>query len=143
LLNLRQRGPQSATPVPATPRSATVGAIGVIAGAASGVSGAGWGPLGVKLLVLRRVDPRHAIGSSLTGRIAMAAAAVATYAIRTPLGATLAGAGPLLAVLFGGSMAAMLVGTLFIGRIGRRRATLTVAVLSISLAIPTLVTGGH
>jgi uncharacterized membrane protein YfcA len=42
-----------------------VGGIGLLAGFSSGVSGAGWGPIGVKLLILSRIDPRQAIGSSL------------------------------------------------------------------------------
>ena len=52
-----------------------------MAGFSSGISGAGWGPIGVKLLILTRIDPRQAIGSSLFARIFMAAAAVVGYLI--------------------------------------------------------------
>jgi uncharacterized membrane protein YfcA len=57
-------------------RPARVGGIGGIAGFASGISGAGWGPIGVKLLILSRIEPRHAIGSSLVGRVFMALSGV-------------------------------------------------------------------
>ncbi len=56
--------------------TARVGGIGLVAGFSSGISGAGWGPIGVKLLILSRLEPRMAIGSSLFGRVFMAAAAV-------------------------------------------------------------------
>ena len=56
-----------------------VGGVGLTAGFASGVSGAGWGPIGVKLLILLRIEPRQAIGSSLVGRVFMAAAAVVGF----------------------------------------------------------------
>ncbi|MCY2958951.1 MAG: TSUP family transporter [Planctomycetota bacterium] len=56
-----------------------IGAVGLVAGFASGDSGAGGGPIGVKLLLLPRIEPRHAIGSSLLGRVFMAASAVAAY----------------------------------------------------------------
>src|SRR3954453_7940692 len=59
--------------------NARVGGIGLVAGFSSGISGAGWGPIGVKLLILTRIDPRQAIGSSLFARIFMAAAAVVGY----------------------------------------------------------------
>src|SRR4051794_18331369 len=59
--------------------NAKVGGIGLTAGFASGISGAGWGPIGVKLLILTRIDPKKAIGSSLFARIFMAAAAVVGY----------------------------------------------------------------
>ena len=56
--------------------NARVGGIGLMAGFASGISGAGWGPIGVKLLILTRINPKQAIGSSLFARIFMAASAV-------------------------------------------------------------------
>ena len=59
-----------------------VGGIGLVAGFASGISGAGWGPIGVKLLILTRIDPKRAIGSSLFARIFMAAAAVVGLCLR-------------------------------------------------------------
>ena len=60
---------------------ARIGGVGAVAGLASGIPGVGWGPVGVTLLIVSRIDPRHAIGSSLVGRAVMAVAAVATYAI--------------------------------------------------------------
>ena len=60
---------------------ARIGGIGLTAGFASGISGAGWGPIGVKLLILSRIEPRHAIGSSLVGRVFMALTAVIAYAL--------------------------------------------------------------
>ncbi|MEX1335929.1 MAG: sulfite exporter TauE/SafE family protein, partial [Candidatus Limnocylindrales bacterium] len=55
---------------------ARVAGIGTISGMFSGISGAGWGPMGVTLLILSRIEPRIAVGSSVFGRIFMAAAAV-------------------------------------------------------------------
>ncbi len=115
-----------------------IGGIGLVSGFASGISGAGWGPIGVKLLILSRIDPRHAIGSSLVGRIFMAAAAIATYAITA---ATIGGIGvePLLIVpLAAGSVAAMIPGTALIARLGRDRAVVGITILSICLALPSL-----
>src|SRR5918996_1112340 len=37
-----------------------VGGIGLTAGFSSGISGAGWGPIGVKLLILARIDVKQA-----------------------------------------------------------------------------------
>ncbi len=116
-----------------------IGGIGLVAGFASGISGAGWGPIGVKLLILTRIDPRHAIGSSLVGRIFMAVAAITTYAITAY--ATVGGLriDPILVVpLLAGSVAAMIPGTAVIARVGRERATVGVAILSILLAVPSL-----
>jgi len=118
---------------------ARIGAIGGVAGFASGISGAGWGPIGVKLLILSRLEPRHAIGSSLVGRIAMAVAAIATYAA-VAINRGMPAIDPrLFAVLLCASAAAMIPGTLVIARIGRSRAAAGVAILSIALALPTLV----
>ena len=64
--------------------NARVGGIGLVAGFSSGISGAGWGPIGVKLLILTRIDPKQAIGSSLFARIFMAASAVVGYIIAQP-----------------------------------------------------------
>jgi len=118
-----------------------IGGIGGVAGFASGISGAGWGPIGVKLLILSGLDPRHAIGSSLVGRIPMAAAALATYAL-VAVGRGMPAIDPrLFAILLCASAAAMIPGTLVIARIGRVRAAVGVAVLSIALAMPTLLGG--
>jgi len=115
-----------------------IGAIGTAAGFASGISGAGWGPIGVKLLILTGIEPRHAIGSSLVGRIAMAVAAVATYAIVAAGKGGLHVDPRLFGVILAGSACSMVPGTLVIARVGRRRAAIGVATLSIALALPTL-----
>lgn len=115
-----------------------IGAIGLVSGFASGISGAGWGPIGVKLLILSRIDPRHAIGSSLVGRIFIAAAAIATYAV-TAVAIGGIGVDPLLIVaLLAGAIAAMVPGTAVIARLGRDRAAATIAIGSICLALPSL-----
>lgn len=123
-------------------RPARIGAIGAVAGFASGISGAGWGPIGVKLLILSRIEPRHAIGSSLVGRVAMAIAAIATYALTATATGTLSIDPRFFIVLLAASAAAMLPGTLLIARLGRGPAAAGVAVLSIALALPTLLGGG-
>lgn len=123
-------------------RPPRIGAIGAVAGFASGISGAGWGPIGVKLLILSRIEPRHAIGSSLVGRVAMALAAIATYAVTATATGTLSIDPRLFIVLLAASAAAMLPGTLLIARLGRGPAAAGVAVLSIALALPTLLGGG-
>ena len=120
-----------------------ISGIGLVAGLASGISGAGWGPIGVKLLILARIEPRHAIGSSIVGRVAMAVSAVATYAG----GAATTGVfrlDPFLVVaLLTGAFGTILPGTLLIARVGRGRAAAMVATLSIGLALPTLILGGR
>lgn len=121
---------------------ARIGGIGAVAGFASGISGAGWGPIGVKLLILARIDPRHAIGSSLVGRVAMAVAAIATYAVTAAATGGVDLAPRLFVVLLAASAMAMIPGTLLIARLGRGRASAAVAVLSIALALPSLVSGG-
>jgi uncharacterized membrane protein YfcA len=123
-------------------RPVRIGAIGTVAGFASGISGAGWGPIGVKLLILSRIEPRHAIGSSLVGRVAMALAAIATYAATATASGTPSIDLHLFVVLLAASATAMLPGTLLIARLGRGPAAASVAVLSIALALPTLVGGG-
>jgi uncharacterized protein len=118
-----------------------IGTIGGVAGFASGISGAGWGPIGVKLLIVSGIEPRYAIGSSLVGRIAMAVAAVATYALVAIGRGSVAIDPRLFAVLLCASAAAMVPGTMVIARVGRRRAAAGVAILSIALALPTLLGG--
>ena len=111
------------------------------AGFSSGISGAGWGPIGVKLLILTRIDPRQAIGSSLFARVFMAAAAVVGYiigAVGVPeRGPRLVARAP----LFVGSIAPMIPGAMIVSRLGRERATIAITLLSISLALPTLIWG--
>jgi uncharacterized protein len=120
---------------------ARIGGIGGIAGFASGISGAGWGPIGVKLLILSRIEPRHAIGSSLVGRLFMAMSGVVTYAISAWAASGVRFEMTLLIPLLAGSIAAMVPGAYVVSRLGRRRASAGVAVLSIGLALPTLLFG--
>jgi uncharacterized membrane protein YfcA len=118
-----------------------VGAIGAAAGFSSGISGAGWGPIGVKLLILTRLDPRQAIGSSLTGRVFMAATAVVAYLLSAT---AFTGVEPnwwLVVPLFAGSVAAMVPGAFLLSRLGRDTATVAITLLSIGLALPTLIWG--
>jgi uncharacterized membrane protein YfcA len=120
---------------------AQVGGIGLVAGFASGVSGAGWGPIGVKLLILSRIDPRQAIGSSLFARIFMAASAVVGFIVaQTAFNNTTANWW-IVVPLFAGSIAPMIAGALLLSRLGRDRATIGITLLSISLALPTLIFG--
>jgi uncharacterized membrane protein YfcA len=118
-----------------------VGGIGVTAGFASGISGAGWGPIGVKLLILSRIEPRQAIGSSLVGRVFMASAAVAGYLLSATAFHDVRPDLWLLLPLFAGSVAAMVPGAYTVSKLGRERATIAITLLSISLALPTLIWG--
>ena len=72
LATLHWGGLGSVRPLNETPRG-RVGGIGLTAGFASGISGAGWGPIGVKLLILTayRAAHRHrlvAVRAHLHGR---------------------------------------------------------------------------
>jgi uncharacterized membrane protein YfcA len=118
-----------------------VGGIGLLAGFSSGISGAGWGPIGVKLLILARIEPRTAIGSSLFGRVFMAAAAVVGYLLSASAFKDMRPDYWLLVLLFAGSVAAMVPGAMLVSRLGRERATIAITLLSISLAFPTLIWG--
>ena len=80
LTTLRFRGLSDIRPDHETP-TARIGGIGAVAGFSSGLSGAGWGPIGINLLILSRIDPRQAVGSSLVARVFMAASAVVAYLI--------------------------------------------------------------
>ncbi|MEX1073163.1 MAG: TSUP family transporter [Chloroflexota bacterium] len=118
-----------------------IAGIGGAAGFASGISGAGWGPIGVKLLILSNIEARLAIGSSLVGRGFMAVAAIATYVVTTGF---IFGASQdwLIAIpLLGAAVAGVGTGAFLITRLSRRPAMLTVAILSIALASPTLLKG--
>ena len=87
-----------------------IAGVGGVAGFSSGISGAGWGPIGVKLLILLRIEPKAAIGSSLLGRVFMAVAAVVGYLITAT---ALEDVEPdlwLLVVLFFGSVVALVPG---------------------------------
>jgi uncharacterized membrane protein YfcA len=140
LATLRWSGLGAVRP-PGDVPTGTVGGIGLVAGFSSGISGAGWGPLGVKLLILCRLEPRLAIGSSLFGRVFMAVAAVIGYLLSA---SAFEGVRPnywLLVPLFAGSVAAMMPGAALVSRFGRERATIAITLLSISLAVPTLLWG--
>jgi uncharacterized protein len=121
--------------------TARIAGVGTVAGFSSGISGAGWGPIGVKLLILLRIEPRSAIGSSLVGRVFMALAAVAGYLLAATALHDVRPDYPLLVVLFCGSVAAMVPGAFLLSRLGRETATVAITLLSISLALPTLIWG--
>jgi uncharacterized membrane protein YfcA len=120
-----------------------IAAVGGVAGFSSGISGAGWGPIGVKLLILLRIEPKAAIGSSLVGRVFMAGAAVVGYLITAT---AFDGVEPdlfLLLVLFFGSVITLIPGAFMVSRLGRETATILITLLSIGLALPTLIWGIH
>lgn len=120
---------------------ARVAGIGLTAGFASGISGAGWGPIGVKLLILTRIDPKKAIGSSLSARVFMAAAAVVGYITASTAFQNVKPDFWLIVPLFAASVAPMIPGALVVSRLGRERATIAITLLSIGLALPTLIFG--
>jgi uncharacterized protein len=118
-----------------------VAGIGLTAGFSSGISGAGWGPIGVKLLILARIDPRMAIGSSLFARVFMAAAAVVGFITAQTAFQNVIPNWWLIVPLLAGSLAPMIPGAMLVSRLGRERATVAITLLSISLALPTLIWG--
>lgn len=118
-----------------------VAGIGLTAGFSSGISGAGWGPIGVKLLILARIDPRQAIGSSLFARVFMAAAAVGGFLIAQTAFHNVVPNWWIVVPLFVGSIAPMIPGAMLLSRLGRQRATIVITLLSIVLALPTLIWG--
>jgi uncharacterized protein len=121
--------------------SGRVAGIGLTAGFASGLSGAGWGPIGVKLLILTRIDPRRAIGSSLFARVFMAAAAVVGYITAQTAFQNVTVNWWIVIPIFVGSIAPMIPGAMLVSRLGRERATIAITLLSIALALPTLIWG--
>ena len=129
--------PRAADDVP----RARVAGIGLVAGFSSGISGAGWGPLGVTMLILSRIDPRQAIGSSLFARVFMAAAAVVGFLTAQSAFHNVTPDWWIVLPLFVGSIALMIPGTLLLARVGRERATIAITLLSISLALPSLLFG--
>jgi hypothetical protein len=120
---------------------AQVSGIGLVAGFSSGISGAGWGPIGVKLLILSRIDPRQAIGSSLFARVFMAAAAVVGFITAQTAFHNVEPNWWIVVPLFVGSIVPMIPGALLVSRLGRDRATIAITLLSIGLALPTLIWG--
>ncbi len=125
--------------------TARVGVIGTGSGLASGLSGAGWGPMGVTLLILSRIEPRVAVGSSVFGRIFMAAAAVLSAAVVlavTPgLYDEVQPQWMLVPTILAASLAAMLPGAILASRLGRTRMSVLIASISIALASAALING--
>jgi uncharacterized protein len=66
-------------------RRATIFGIGAIAGLSAGAIGAGWGTIGVALLVWIGIPGHAVVGSSLLARSLVALAATSSYAIQTGL----------------------------------------------------------
>jgi len=137
---LRYKGLGSVRPESETPR-ARVGGIGLVAGFSSGISGAGWGPVGMTLLILSRIDPRRAIGSSLLARVFMAASAVVGYVIAQSAFQNIVPNWWIVLPLIFASLAMMIPGAMLLARLGRERATILITTLSVLLAIPTLIWG--
>ncbi len=137
LATLRWGGLASDGPNDQVPRS-RIGVVGLVAGFASGISGAGWGPIGVKLLLLLRIEPRLAIGSSLLGRVFMSAAAVTGYLLSASAFADIDPDPWLIVPLFAGSIATMVPGVYLVSRLQRDKAVIVITLLSIALALPTL-----
>ena len=140
LLTLRWGGLGKVRENHEVPRGKVAG-VGLLAGFASGVSGAGWGPIGVKLLILLRIEPREAIGSSLLGRVFMAASAVVGYLVSSKAFADFTADYWLLVPLFAGSLATMIPGVFLVSRLKRESAVVAITLLSIGLALPVLVRG--
>jgi uncharacterized protein len=118
-----------------------IAAIGGVAGFSSGLAGAGWGPIGINLLILLRIDPRQAIGSSLMARVFMASAAVLAYVVSASAFRNVTPDWWIVVPLFAGSLAPMVAGASALTRLGRERATIIITLLSIALSVPTLVFG--
>ena len=119
--------------------SGRIGGIGAVSGMFSGISGAGWGPMGVTLLILSRLEPRIAVGSSVFGRIFMAAAAVLSAFVLLSTGsghfAEVVPQWELVPVILTASLATMLPGAVLTGRLGRTRMSVLIGAVSISLAV--------
>jgi hypothetical protein len=119
--------------------TARIGAIGTVSGMASGLSGAGWGPMGVTLLILSRLEPRIAVGSSVFGRIFMAAAAVLSALVLLTTGSghfdEVDPQWQLVPAILFASLATMLPGAILTSRLGRTRMSVLIATVSISLAV--------
>ncbi len=118
-----------------------IGGIGLVAGFSSGISGAGWGPVGMTLLILSRVDPRRAVGSSLVARVFMAASAVVGFITAQTAFNSATANWWIVVPLLAGSIAPMIPGAMLVSRLGRERATIAITLLSISLAVPSLIFG--
>lgn len=66
-------------------RRASIFGIGVVAGFSAGAIGAGWGTIGVALLVWTGIPGHTVVGSSLLARSLVALAASSSYAFQTGL----------------------------------------------------------
>lgn len=140
LLTRRLRGLGNVRAPDDVPRARIAG-IGLASGFSSGISGAGWGPLGITMLILARIDPKQAIGSSLFARSFMAIAAVVAYIFAQTAFQNVTPNWWIVVPLFAGSLAPMIPGAVLVSRLGRERATVAITLLSISLALPTLIFG--
>jgi len=134
----RLRGLGRSRPADDVPTRRVAG-IGLTAGFSSGISGAGWGPLGVTLLILARIDAKQAIGSSLFVRAFMAMAAVVGFLTAQTAFHNVDPNWWIVFPLLAGSIAPMIPGVLLVSRLGRKRATVVITLLSILLALPTLI----
>ena len=101
--------------------------------------------MGVTLMILSRIEPRIAVGSSVFGRIFMAAAAVLSAAVVlavTPgLYDEVQPAWVLVPSILAASLAAMLPGAILASRLGRTRMSVLIATISIVLASAALLHG--
>jgi uncharacterized protein len=138
LATLRWRGPGALPPLQHISR-VRICSVGLVAGLASGVSGAGWGPIGVKLLILLGIEPRQAVGSSLFGRVFMAATAVSAYLFGAAEFSDMNADLWLIVPLTVGSLATMIPGVLLAQRLQRERAVIAITLISIALALPVLI----
>ncbi len=66
-------------------RRATIFGIGVVAGISAGAIGAGWGTIGVALLMWTGIPAHTVVGSSLFGRSFVALVATGSYVFQTGL----------------------------------------------------------
>ena len=118
-----------------------VGGIGLAAGFASGISGAGWGPVGVKMLILSRIDPARPSARRSSRASSWPCRRWSATSSRQPRSRTSCPTGGARAPLFVASIAPMIPGAMLVSRLGRERATIAITLLSISLALPTLIFG--
>ena len=101
--------------------TARVGGHRPPAGFASGISGAGWGPIGVEDAHPAPDRAAQAIGSSLVGRVFMAAAAVVGFLLSATALKDVRPDYWMLVLLFAGSVAAMVPGAFLVSRLGREK----------------------
>jgi hypothetical protein len=107
--------------------TSTVALIALIAGLSYGALGMGWGPLGISLLILARVSPHTAVGSSVFARSFVALAGASTYYFLVGIRADIA-----LPLIVGGSIAVPF-GALTAKRLSPRTLKLIIGVAVIML----------